>query len=51
MLGDVGELLQFWIMDKCGEGRKRWVEAHGGKVVPSMKRRKSGHDYCGVCIW
>lgn len=38
-------------MDKRGDGRKRWVEAHGGKAVPSMKRRKDGHDYCGVCMY
>lgn len=38
-------------MDKRGEGRKKWVEAHGMKAVPSMKRRKDGHDYCGVCMY
>lgn len=37
--------------NKRGEGRKRWVEAHGGKAVPSMKRRKAGHDYCSVCMY
>ena len=31
--------------------RKKWVEEHGLKAVLSMKRRKVGHDYCGVCMY
>ena len=51
MLGGVWGLLWFWGMDKRGEGRKKWVEAHGMKAVPTMKRRMEGHDYCGVCMY
>lgn len=39
-------------MDNSNERRKRWVEAHPELVAkPSMKRRKVGHDYCGVAIY
>ena len=39
-------------MDNSNERRKRWVEAHPELVTkPSMKRRKVGHDYCGVAIY
>ena len=39
-------------MDHSNERRKRWVEAHPELVTkPSMKRRKAGHDYCGVAVY
>lgn len=39
-------------MDNSNERRKRWVAAHPELVAkPSMKRRKVGHDYCGVAIY
>ncbi len=39
-------------MDNSNERRKRWIEAHPELVTkPSMKRRKVGHDYCGVAIY
>lgn len=38
--------------DKRNEQRKKWWDAHPGKEkVPSMKRRKAGHDYHGRCIY
>lgn len=39
-------------MDNSNEKRKHWIEAHPELVVkPSMKRRKVGHDYCGVAVY
>ena len=39
-------------MDNSNEKRKRWIAAHPELIVkPSMKRRKVGHDYCGVAIY
>jgi len=39
-------------MDNSNERRKRWIAAHPEIVAkPSMKRRKEGHDYCGVAIY
>ena len=39
-------------MDNSNEHRKRWIAAHPELVAkPSMKRRKVGHDYCGVAIY
>lgn len=39
-------------MDNSNERRKRWVEVHPELVTKlSMKRRKVGHDYCGVAIY
>ena len=39
-------------MDNSNERRKRWIAAHPELVAkPSMKRRKVGHDYCGVAIY
>lgn len=39
-------------MDNSNERRKRWIENHPELVArPSMKRRKVGHDYCGVAIY
>lgn len=31
--------------------RKAWAAKHGLESKPSMKRRKSGHDYCGRCVY
>lgn len=42
----------FVFMDNSNEKRKCWIEAHPELTVkPSMKRRKTGHDYCGVTIY
>lgn len=39
-------------MDNSNERRKKWIEAHPELVAkPSMKRRKAGHDYCGVAVY
>lgn len=39
-------------MDNSNERCKRWIAAHPELVAkPSMKRRKVGHDYCGVAIY
>jgi len=39
-------------MDNSNERRKQWIAAHPELVAkPSMKRRKIGHDYCGVAIY
>lgn len=39
-------------MDNSNERRRQWIAAHPGLVAkPSMKRRKVGHDYCGVAIY
>ena len=39
-------------MDNSNERRKQWIATHPELVVkPSMKRRKIGHDYCGVAIY
>lgn len=39
-------------MDNSNERRKQWIKAHPELAVkPSMKRRKIGHDYCGVAIY
>ena len=45
-------LVTFVTMDQSNESRKRWIAAHPELVAkPSMKRRKVGHDYCGVAIY
>ena len=42
----------FVFMDNSNERRKQWIEAHPELVTkPSKKRRKVGHDYCGVAIY
>lgn len=47
-----GKVLSLQLMDNSNERRKKWVAAHPELVVkPSMKRRKIGHDYCGVAIY
>ena len=39
-------------MNNSNERRKHWIAAHPELIVrPSMKRRKVGHDYCGVAIY
>lgn len=39
-------------MDNSNERRKQWIKAHPELVArPSMKRRKIGHDYCGIAIY
>lgn len=39
-------------MDNSNERRKQWVAAHPELIAkPSMKRRKAGHDYCGVAVY
>ena len=38
--------------NKRNEGRKHWAESHPDvAATPSMKRRMSSHDYCGVAIY
>lgn len=39
-------------MDNSNERRKQWIAAHPELVAKlSMKRRKVGHDYCGIAIY
>ena len=39
-------------MNNSNERRKHWIAVHPELIVrPSMKRRKVGHDYCGVAIY
>ena len=38
--------------DNRNEGRKRWAQKHPDvAATPSMKRRMTSHDYCGVAIY
>ena len=49
---DLEIVITFVFMDNSNERRKQWIEAHPELVTkPSMKRRKVGHDYCGVAIY